>query len=113
MKSQNAQKSDDIEKRLTDIVIRVEKSGISNADKEELYAQISANLHHAVYPILMRYVSQEELSELDHNPSTVSIESFKHLMAKPMQDARFYMDANPVLNSVLDVVETGLSKGGM
>ncbi len=113
MNTTNDAKKNDLEKRLTDIVIRIEKSGLSVQDKEEIYAQISLNLHQIVLPVLMKYISKEELNDLDKNPSKVSVETFTHLMKQPFSDARVYEEVNMLANAVLDDVEKGLSEGGM
>lgn len=101
------------EERLTDIVVAIEKSGWTDADKEALYAKISEYLHSIVLPIILKYTPQAELTSLSNDPSKVTIESFLELMKKPFTDPKMYEELNTTVHEVLEDVETALSKGGI
>lgn len=111
MNTQSGQKP--FETRLTDIVVRIEKSGWTDEDKEALYAKISEYLHSVVLPVVLKYTPADELKDLAGNPAKVTVDSFITLMRKPFNNPEMYEDLNTTVQSVLDDVETALSKGGI
>jgi len=101
------------EDRLANIVVQVEKSGWTDEDKEALYAKISEYLHGVVLPVVLKYTPNAELHDLANNPAKVTIESFIELMKKPFSDPKMFEELNSTVHSVLDDVDTALSKGGI
>lgn len=102
-----------IEDRLIDIVGQIETSKLSNDDKEELYGAISRSLHSIVLPILLKYVSAEELKDLTANPTKVTVESYIELMKPALTNVEAFKELQLVSNDVLNDVETALQKGGI
>lgn len=100
------------EDRLTNIVVRIEKSGWTDEDKEAMYAKISEYLYSIVLPVVLKYTPNAELHALADNPKS-SIDEFVVLMKKPFGDPNMYEELNSTVHSVLDDVETALSKGGI
>lgn len=98
------------EERLSDIVIRVEKSGWPDEDKEALYAKISEYLHSVVLPVVLKYTPGDELKGL---VGKATVDSFVALMKKPLTDPNMYKELNSTAHEVLDDVEIALSKGGI
>lgn len=103
----------DIQERLIGIVERVEKSKLSNDDKEELYGAISQSLHSIVLPIMLKYVSQDELKDLGANPSKVTVETYIALMKPAVTNVEALKELQLVAQDVLTDVETALQKGGI
>ncbi len=101
------------EDRLTDIVVKIEKSGWTDEDKNALYAKISEYLHSVVLPVLLKYTPVADLKELASNPAKDTVESFIALMKKPLSDPKMSEELNATIHGVLDDVETALSKGGI
>ena len=101
------------EDRLTDIVVQIEKSGWTDEDKNALYAKISEYLHSVVMPVLLKYTPADELKDLATNPAKDTVEAFVEVMKKPLSDPKMAEELNATVHSVLDDVETALSKGGI
>lgn len=101
------------EERLTDMVIRIEKSGWTDEDKEALYAKISEYLHSVVLPVVLQFTPPEELKDLANTPGKASVDAFVELLKKPLTNPAMYEELNKTVQSVLDDVETALSKGGI
>ena len=101
------------EDRLTSIVLRVEKSGWTDEDKEAMYAKISEYLYSIVRPIVLKYTPDAELKEMAAAPSKVTIDAFVDLLRQPLTNPKMYEELNETIHSVLDDVETALQKGGV
>ena len=101
------------EDRLTSIVMRVEKSGWTDEDKEAMYAQISEYLHSIVLPIVLKYTPEAELKTLANDGSKVSIDAFVDLLRQPYSNPKMYEELNETIKIVLDDIESALSKGGI
>lgn len=101
------------EDRLSAIVLRVEKSGWSDEDKEALYARISEYLHAIVLPVVLKYTSADELKALASVSPKEHIDAFVHVMQKPFGNPEMYAELKETMDVVLDDVETALSKGGI
>ena len=106
-------KNQSFEDRLTDIVVKIEKSGWTDEDKEAMYAKISEYLHSVVMPVLLKYTPADELKDLATNPAKDTVEAFVEVMKKPLSDPKMAEELNATVHSVLDDVETALSKGGI
>ena len=104
--------SKSFEARFTDIVVRIEKSGWTDEDKEALYAKISEYLHSVVLPVVLTYTPNAELHALADNPKA-SVDEFVVLMKQPFSDPNMFEELNTTVHSVLDDVETALEKGGV
>ncbi len=102
-----------VEERLTDIVIRVEKSGWTDEDKEAMYAKISEYLHTSALPVLLKHIPAEEVKAAASDVSKATIENYVELMKKPLSDPKLYEEVNAEFQTLLDDVETALSKGGI
>lgn len=101
------------EDRLTDIVVQIEKSGWTDEDKNALYAKISEYLHSVVLPVMLKYTPVDDLKDLATNPAKDTVEAFVEVMKKPLSDPKMAEELNATVQSVLDDVETALSKGGI
>lgn len=101
------------EDRLTNIVIRVEKSGWTDEDKEAMYAKISEYLYEVVLPVVLKYTPDAEFKQMTATPSKVTIDAFLDLLRQPFTNPEMYKELDSTLQSVLDDVETALEKGGV
>lgn len=100
------------EDRLTDIVVRIEKSGWTDEDKEALYAKISEYLHSVVLPVVLKHTPNAEFRALTSNPKA-TVDEFVSLLKTPYSDPSMYEELNSTMHEVLDDVETALVKGGV
>ncbi len=101
------------EDRLTDIVVKIEKSGWTDEDKNALYAKISEYLHSVVFPVILKYTPVAQLKEVAGDSSKDAVDAFVELMKTPLSDPKMAEELNTTIHSVLDDVETALSKGGI
>lgn len=101
------------EDRLTDIVVKIEKSGWTDEDKNALYAKISEYLHSVVLPVLLKFTPVDELKDLANNPAKDTVDAFVEVMKKPLSDPKMAQELDATVHDVLDDVETALSKGGI
>lgn len=101
------------ESRLTDIVVKIEKSGWTDEDKEAMYAKISEYLHESVLPIILQHAPSEEVKAMAADASKATVDSYIELMKKPLSDPKLYEELNTATQEVLDDIETALSKGGI
>lgn len=108
-----SKKSASFEDRLSDIVVRVEKSGWTDEDKEALYAKISEYLRDVALPVITKYMPANELHALASSSSKVTIDTYIEFMKKPYSNPEMYKELYKELQSVLDDVDTALSKGGI
>jgi len=113
MNTQGTAQITNFEERLEAIVVKIEKSGWPDADKEALYAKISEYLHSIVKPIVVKYTPEAELKKLEAEPSKVTVEAYVELMKKPYSDPKMFEELNTTMHSVLDDVDTALIKGGI
>ena len=57
-----------MEDKLTQLVTRVERSNLTDAEKEELYAAISEGLHATVLPVLVKYMPADQVADVTDHP---------------------------------------------
>lgn len=106
-------KQANFEDRLTDIVVKIEKSGWTDEGKNALYAKISEYLHSVVLPVLLKFTPVDELKDLANNPAKDTVDAFVEVMKKPLSSPKMAEELNATIHGVLDDVETALSKGGI
>lgn len=99
-----------MEEKLKSIVERIEKSQLSDAEKNELYVIISEGLQSTVWPIMVKYMPQEDLEYLAADPKTrVTVESYAKLIGDAVKDGEALKEIEGAADSVLDNVEKALS----
>ncbi len=102
-----------MEEKLRALVEKIERSSLSNEDKEALYAQMSESLHSVVVPVLLKYVPKEKLDALANNPPQDMAAAYVDLVKNSIQDGKALQEVSFLVNDVLVDVETGLAKGGI
>jgi hypothetical protein len=113
MNTQGTRDITKFEDRLEAIIRKVEESGWPDADKEVLYAQISQYLRSVILPIIVKYTPEAELKALSADTSKVSVDAFVALMKQPFGNPKMYEELNAMFHTVLDDVDTALTKGGI
>ena len=99
-----------MEEKLKSIVERIEKSQLSDAEKNELYVIISEGLQSTVWPIMVKYMPQEDLEYLAADPKTrVTVESYAKLIGDAVKNGEALKEIEGAADSVLDNVEKALS----
>jgi len=99
-----------MEEKLKAIVERIEKSQLSESEKNELYVLISEGLQSTVWPIMVKYMPQEDLEYLAADPKTrVTVESYAKLIGDAVKDGEALKEIEEAAGNVLDNVEKALS----
>lgn len=99
-----------MEEKLKAIVERIEKSQLSESEKNELYVLISEGLQGTVWPIMVKYMPQEDLEYLAADPkSRVTVESYAKLIGDSIKDGEALKEIEETMTGVLENVEKALT----
>ena len=103
-------KGGNMEEKLKAIVERIEKSQLSESEKNELYVLISEGLQSTVWPIMVKYMPQEDLEYLAADPkSRVTVESYAKLIGDSIKDGEALKEIEETMTGVLENVEKALT----
>lgn len=103
-----------MEEKLKAIVERIEKSQLSESEKNELYVIISEGLQSTVWPIMVKYMPKEDLEYLAADPKTrVTVESYAKLIGDAVNDGEALREIENTMDGVLSQVETVLQDEGI
>ena len=103
-----------MEEKLKAIVERIEKSQLSESEKNELYVLISEGLQSTVWPIMVKYMPQQDLEYLSADPKTrVTVESYAKLIGDTIKDGEALKEIDETLTNVLTSVEKALTDEGV
>lgn len=99
-----------MEEKLKAIVERIEKSQLSESEKNELYVLVSEGLQSTVWPIMVKYMPQEDLEYLAADPkSRVTVESYAKLIGDSIKDGEALKEIEETMTGVLENVEKALT----
>ncbi len=102
-----------MDKKLREIVTRIELSKLSEGEKEELYNTIAEGLRSTVWPILIKFMPKDELEDLAKNTSKVTVESYGKLIEDTIQDGKALAEIDVLMMQILDAVDNALTEEGM
>jgi len=103
-----------MEDKLKAIVERIEKSKLSEEEKNELYATISEGLQLTVWPVLLKYMPKDQLDYLAEDPKgRVTVESYAKLIEDTIKDGEALKEIDGLMKSVLNEVDTALTEEGV
>ena len=103
-----------MEEKLRKIVERIEKYQLSEGEKNELYVLISEGLQSTVWPIMVKYMPQQDLEYLAADPKTrVTVESYAKLIGDTIKDGEALKEIESVMMEVLGDVEQALKDEGI
>lgn len=99
-----------MEEKLKAIVERIERSQLSESEKNELYVLVSEGLQSTVWPIMVKYMPQEDLEYLAADPkSRVTVESYAKLIGDSIKDGEALKEIEETMTGVLENVEKALT----
>lgn len=99
-----------MEEKLKAIVERIEKSQLSESEKNELYVLVSEGIQSTVWPIMVKYMPQEDLEYLAADPkSRVTVESYAKLIGDSIKDGEALKEIEETMIGVLENVEKALT----
>ncbi len=103
-----------MEEKLKAIVERIEKSQLSETEKNELYVIVSDGLQSTVWPIMVKYMPQEDLEYLAADPKTrVTVESYAKLIGEAVSNGEALQEIEETMDGVLSQVENVLHEEGI
>lgn len=103
-----------MEEKLKAIVERIEKSQLSESEKDELYVLVSEGLQSTVWPIMVKYMPQQDLEYLAADPKTrVTVESYAKLIGDTIKDGEALKEIDETMTKVLTDVEKALTDEGV
>lgn len=103
-----------MEEKLKAIVERIEKSQLSESEKNELYVLVSEGLQSTVWPIMVKYMPQQDLEYLAADPKTrVTVESYAKLIGDTIKDGEALKEIEETMDKVLEEVEKTLTEEGV
>lgn len=102
-----------MEDKLKALVERIEKSTLSDADREELYTTITEGLRASVLPVLIKYIPEEKIAEVTGKPETLTVDSYVQLISDAVKDGRAVKEVSDVLDRYLVEVERLLTEEGV
>ncbi len=103
----------DPDKRLREIVTRIEKSPLSTREKLLLYQIIRESMHSLMFPVIAKHISGDQLKELEKNLNEVTPEKFLALAQSALVSPGYYTDMYKVTHAVLDACDEALKKQGL
>lgn len=103
-----------MEDKLKAIVERIEKSKLSEEEKNELYTTISEGLQLTVWPVLLQHMPKEQLDFLAEDPKgRVTVESYAKLIEDTIKDGEALKEIDELMGEVLKEVDSALSEEGV
>lgn len=103
-----------MEDKLKAIVERIEKSKLSEGEKNELYVTISEGLQLTVWPVLLKYMPKDQLEFLSADPKgRVTVESYAKLITDTIKDGKALGEIDGLMNEVLAEVDKALTDEGI
>ncbi len=100
---------DDIDAILTRIVTKISESPLRDTEKADIYARISAGLHHLVWPIIVSHVPQYILEDVTGNPEKVTINRYLELIEGALQNPATPKEIHDEVKGALEEVEALLN----
>lgn len=103
-----------MEDKLKAIVERIEKSKLSEGEKNELYTTISEGLQLTVWPVLLKYMPKDQLEFLSADPKgRVTVESYAKLITDTIKDGQALEEIDKLMMEVLVEVDKALGEEGV
>lgn len=94
-----------VEEKLRSIVTHIENSHLSENEKRDLYASMSASLRSAVWPVLVGHMPEEKLKNLSDNTSQVTVEEYYGLIKASLTDSTVLTELESLMLTMLVAAE--------
>lgn len=102
-----------MEDKLKTLVERIEKSTLTDVDKEELYTTITEGLRASVLPTLIKHIPDEKIIEVTEKPELLTVDSYVQLISDAVKDGRAVKEVSDVLDRYLLEVERLFTEEGV
>lgn len=104
---------DDFNVKLTNILETIGKSGLSDVEKADCFAQLDLGLHRLVWPILVSHIPEVDLKDVVDHPETMTVARYGELMGKAMSDPNTALEIHEEVMGALGEIEDLLTKQGI
>jgi len=94
---------------LKPIIKKVESLAIPPSEKMEIYDQISRDMHEVVWPVLLKYIPDEEINKLNNKPK-VNIIELLELVENAVIDKNAISEINEIIDKYLITVNKSLNE---
>ena len=102
-----------MEDKLTQLVTRVERSNLTDAEKEELYGAISEVLHATVLPVLVKFMPPDQVTEVTDHPETLTVDRYVALVSDAVVNKEAMPKIAKAMDGLLSHIDGLLSKEGI
>lgn len=102
-----------MEDKLTQLVTRIERSNLTDPEKEELYAAISEGLHATVLPVLVKYMPPDQVTEVTDHPEILTVDRYIKLVSDAVANTEAMPEIASAMDGLLNHLDGLLSKEGI
>ena len=99
--------------KLRSIITKVEKSDLTDPEKEELYAAISEGLHATVLPVLVKHMPQDQVDDVTNHPDTLTVDRYVQLVSDAVKNKQALPEVAKSIDAFLVEVNGLLAKEGI
>lgn len=100
-----------MEERLNALIARINASALSDTEKSQLYMAISGGFQASIWPVLLKFVSEQELdsllAEIDEKKK---LERYSQLIGDAMEKGTALSEIDETMNKLLDEVESAMKE---
>lgn len=102
-----------MEDKLKGIITKVERSDMTDEEKESLYAAISEGLHATVLPVLLPYMPQDQVTAVTNNPDLLTVDKYVQLVSDAVKNPAALPAVAAKMDELLVEINRLLAKEGI
>ena len=91
-----------MEEKIKKLIGRIEDSGLSPADKEEVYAYMAEGLQLLVWPVLAKHLPGVSVKRIEQGDMEITPEYYAGLINESVGDGRALTEIRLLMENVLD-----------
>lgn len=99
--------------KLKALITKIEQSDMADEEKEQVYGALSGGMRALVLPILVKYMPQDQVTELTNAPEKITVDRWVQLVETAVQNEQAQKEIPAVLDKLLVEVNSLLAKEGI
>ena len=99
--------------KLRVLIAKIEQSDMTDDEKEGVYTVISDGMRALVLPILVKYMPQDQVTELTNSHEQITVDRWVALVEAGLQNEQAQKEIPNVLDKLLVEVTSLLAKEGI
>ena len=99
--------------KLKALITKIEQSDMTDPEKEQLYAALSDGMRALVLPILVKYMPQDQVTELTNSPDKITVDRWVQLVEAAVKNEQAQKEIPNALDKLLVEVNSLLAKEGI